>query len=65
MSHFAEIVGGVVVRVIVAEQDVINGMPGLWVQTSYTGSMRGKYAGRGDLYDAQADMFEPAEVEEP
>lgn len=27
------------------------GLEGEWVQTSYTGSMRGKYAGVGDLWD--------------
>lgn len=28
-----------------------------WVQTSYNGNIRGKYAGIGDLYDANADEF--------
>lgn len=28
-----------------------------WVQTSYNGNMRGKYAGIGDTYDAQRDAF--------
>lgn len=27
------------------------GLAGEWVQTSYTGSMRGKFAGIGDLWD--------------
>ena len=26
------------------------GLPGTWVDTSYTGSRRGKYAGVGDLF---------------
>jgi hypothetical protein len=30
---------------------------GRWVQTSYTGSMRGKFAGIGDTYDPVADVF--------
>ena len=28
-----------------------------WVQTSYNGRLRGKYAGVGDTYDATADVF--------
>lgn len=28
-----------------------------WVQTSYNSTMRGKYAGIGDTYDAQQDLF--------
>lgn len=39
MSHFAKVVDGVVVDVIVAEQDFIDsgvvGDPSMWVQTSY------------------------------
>ena len=30
-----------------------------WVQTSYNGSMRGKYADIGDTYDSEADRFIP------
>ena len=39
MSHFAQVVDGIVAQVIVAEQDFINsgavGDPSQWVQTSY------------------------------
>lgn len=37
MSHFAQIQGGIVVQVIVAEQDFIDTLPDAseWVQTSY------------------------------
>lgn len=28
-----------------------------WLQTSYNGSFRGKYAGSGDKYDAELDEF--------
>lgn len=28
-----------------------------WVQTSYNGKMRGKYAGIGDRYDPVSDTF--------
>ena len=30
---------------------------GTWVQTSYNGKMRGKYAGIGDKYDRTNDVF--------
>ena len=35
MTHFAKIEDGVVVNVIVAEQDFVDSQPGTWVQTSY------------------------------
>lgn len=39
MSHFAEVIDGIVTRVIVAEQDYIDsgslGDPSTWIQTSY------------------------------
>ena len=30
---------------------------GNWVQTSYIGNFRGKYAGIGDIYDPVLDVF--------
>jgi hypothetical protein len=33
------------------------GLAGTWIDTSYTGSRRGKYAGVGDIYDAESDVF--------
>lgn len=33
--------------------------PGPWVQTSYNGNSRGRYAGIGFTYDADADEFIP------
>ena len=33
------------------------GLAGTWIDTSYTGSRRGKYAGVGDRYDAELDEF--------
>jgi len=33
------------------------GLAGTWLDTSYTGSRRGKYAGVGDTYDADNDVF--------
>lgn len=32
-----------------------------WIQTSYNGNFRGKYAGIGDTYDAVKDTFIPAQ----
>jgi len=33
------------------------GLAGTWIDTSYIGSRRGKYAGIGDRYDAELDEF--------
>lgn len=62
MSHFAEIdKDGVVLRVIVAEQDFINsgrvGDSFLWVQTSYNHNFRKQYAVVGGTYDKVNDVF--------
>jgi len=66
MAHFAEIIDGVVQRVIVAEQDFIDSIPGQWVQTSYNTyagkhpegrPLRKNYAGIGYVYDSVRDAF--------
>jgi len=66
MAHFAKIENGIVTNVVVVdnehEQDgeaYLNslGLEGTWVQTSYNGNIRGKYAGIGDIYDSVADVF--------
>jgi hypothetical protein len=73
MSHFAQVENGVVVQVIVAEQDVINsGVFGTgWIQTSYNTiggqhpegrPLRKNYAGIGYTYDAQRDAFIPPKL---
>ena len=73
MAHFAEVVNGIVRRVIVAEQDFIDsgavGIPSRWVQTSYNTyggvhklgetPLRKNYAGIGYTYDNQRDAFIP------
>lgn len=73
MSHFAEVIGGVVQRVIVAEQDFINsgavGAPSNWIQVSYNTRggvhalggvpLRKNYPGAGFLYDSALDAFIP------
>jgi hypothetical protein len=33
------------------------GLPGEWRQTSYSDSFRGKYAGVGDRFDSELDVF--------
>ena len=33
------------------------GLTGTWKQTSYNNNFRGKYAGIGDIYDAELDEF--------
>ena len=35
---------------------------GPWVQTSYSGKIRGRYAGIGMIYDPAADLFTTAEA---
>ena len=61
MSHFAEIKDGIVQRVIVAEQDYIDsgslGDPSNWVQTSYNHNFRKRFAGMGNIYDSEKDIF--------
>jgi hypothetical protein len=70
MSHFAKVVDGKVVQVIVAEADFFNTFvdtsPGQWIQTSYNTygnqhpegrPLRGNYAGIGFTYDRENDVF--------
>ena len=62
MSHFAKLdSNNIVENVIVAEQDFINsgavGDSFLWVQTSYNGKFRGKYASIGDTWDKVNEVF--------
>jgi len=48
--------------------DTLRGLePARWVQTSYNGNFRGRYAGIGMIYDASLDEFiapEPAPLDE-
>lgn len=67
MAHFAKIENGVVVEVLVAEQDFIDTLDGVWVQTSYNTHagvhndggtpLRKNYAGIGHIYDSARDAF--------
>lgn len=68
MAHFAKIdENNKVVEVLVVDNSqehrgqeflaVDCGLGGTWIQTSYNGNIRGKYAGVGDTYDAVNDVF--------
>lgn len=73
MAHFAEISDGIVTRVLVVHNNelLVDGVEveqkgidflqdligGVWVQTSYNGSIRKQYAGIGYKYDEVSDVF--------
>ena len=68
MAHFAEIDStDKVIRVLVIPDEFESdgqtylaetiGLGGTWIQTSYNGNIRGKYAGIGDIYDKKKDEF--------
>jgi len=71
MAHFAKVLDGKVLNVIVAEQDFIDSyadtVPGEWIQTSYNTSankhllggtpLRKNFAGIGGNYDKEGDFF--------
>ena len=74
MTHFAEInADNIVQRVIVADQEFVDGQEGEWVQTSYNTRggkhydvdgnedsitpLRKNYAGVGYIYDSAKDAF--------
>jgi hypothetical protein len=65
MAHFAEILDGVVQRVIVVhDNEEANGAQfchdlfgGEWVQTSYNHKIRKQFAGVGYTYNPVADVF--------
>jgi hypothetical protein len=59
MSHYAKIENGIVTQVIVADNQewCESNLGGTWIQTSYNGTIRGRYAGIGYTYDAVNDVF--------
>lgn len=71
MGHFAKVLNGKVVNVIVAEPEFfetfVDSSPGTWLATSYNTHgnqhanggtpVRGNFAGIGYLYDANNDVF--------
>jgi hypothetical protein len=72
MAHYAKVVDGIVVDVIVAEEEFFNtfvdSSPGTWIQTSYNTirnthpnntPLRKNYAGIGFIYRKDLDAFIP------
>ena len=71
MTYFAKVINGIVIQVIVAEQDFIDsgsvGDPNNWIQTSYNTHqgihsegktpLRKNYAGIGYTYDKIKEAF--------
>jgi hypothetical protein len=68
-TYFAKVENGIVTDVRVVAYDFIVANPerygdaSLWVETFYDGSQRGKYAGIGDTYDVENDVFVSPTVE--
>lgn len=67
MAHFAKIENNVVVNVIVINNEFENEgqkyinkvlkLEGQWIQTSYNSKIRNKFAGIGDTYNVDSDVF--------
>jgi hypothetical protein len=71
MAHFAKVLDGVVLKVIVAEEEFfdtfVDDSPGDWIQTSFNTwgnthleggtPLRGNFAGVGFIYDEENDVF--------
>jgi len=68
MAHFAKInENNIVELVLVVDNSEEHrgqeflaedlGLGGRWIQTSYNANFRGKYAGIGDIYDEENDVF--------
>jgi hypothetical protein len=77
MAHFAEInESNEVIRVLVTDNNdpagdeghswLVNNLGGIWIQTSYNGKFRGRFAGVGFTYDKDKDEFiAPLETPQP
>lgn len=70
MAHFAKIVDGIVVDVVVVDNshesngsEYLNslGLEGNWVQTSYNATFGKKFAAIGDTYAPSTGNFKPAQ----
>ena len=66
MSHWAELdENNIVFRVTVGDNNepdegyqwILDNLGGTWIKTSYNSNIRGKFAGIGDTYDPEADIF--------
>ena len=75
MAHWAKIDDkNVVVQVTVGDNNDLNGdegyqwlvenLGGRWIKTSYNGTIRGRFAGIGDIYDEINDVFVVPEIPE-
>lgn len=72
MAHWAELDdNNIVLRVTVGDNNepdegygwLIQNLGGRWVQTSYNANFRGKFAGIGDFYNEELDVFESPATE--
>ena len=57
MGYFAKIESGIVVNVIVADQNFVNSQEGEWIETKMDGSIKKQYANKGMTYDSTKDKF--------
>lgn len=66
MSHWAELdKNNIVLRVTVGDNNeadegyqwLLDNLGGTWIQTSYNAKIRGKFAGIGDSYNKDEDIF--------
>ena len=61
MAHFAKVLNGQVVQIIVAEQDFIDsgalGDSSQWVEYKKDGSIRANSARMNQIYDSENDVF--------
>lgn len=73
MSHWAELdKNNVVIRVTVGDNEaedegyswLIENLGGVWIKTSYNGSIRKNFAGVGYVYDERLDAFIPPKLYE-
>ena len=62
-KYWAKVVDGLVVNVIVANEDFfdtfVDDSPGTWLETKMDGSIRKNYAGIGFSYDSTRNAFIP------
>jgi len=73
MAHFAKVEDNVVTSVVVVDNEHETygeaylhslGLQGRWIQTSYNGNFRGRYAVIGGRYDEELDEFLALETPE-
>ena len=61
MAHYAKVLNGTVVQLIVSEKDFIDsgalGDPSHWVENKRDGSIRGNPARKNQTYDSKKDVF--------